>query len=154
MTNIERHTIPAITVASLRKKVADYHEEGNLWQEIESLLASSQAPVDVTAMAGATFHDLDFKPTDIDLEVWVQVTEPFTPNAPLECKELPEREVLRAVLHGDYSQIASVARDVDKHIAEHGMRIGAMFNIYRVGPAQNPDPNMWVTEVCFPILEG
>lgn len=30
MTNIERHTIPAITVASLRKKVADYHEEGNL----------------------------------------------------------------------------------------------------------------------------
>jgi hypothetical protein len=27
-----------------------------------------------------------------------------------------------------------------------------MFHIYRVGPAENPDPSRWLTDVCFPVV--
>jgi len=42
---------------------------------------------------------------------------------------------------------------IGAYIAEHGLRTGPMFNIYRVSPAQSDDPNSWVTDVCFPILD-
>lgn len=39
------------------------------------------------------------------------------------------------------------------YIAAHDLSTGPMLNIYRVSPAQNPDPAAWVTEVCFPVEE-
>lgn len=39
-------------------------------------------------------------------------------------------------------------------LAERGLTTGPMFNIYRVGPVQNPDPSNWVNEVCFSIGKG
>ncbi|WJZ01807.1 GyrI-like domain-containing protein [Corynebacterium freiburgense] len=152
MSTISQETMPAFIIASLRKIIPNYHHERTLWQEIEQLLQQSNASVKAHGMAGATFYDTDFKPSNVDVEVWVEVTEPFEAQPPLNCQKIPERPVLRAVLHGDYSLMPAIARDVDTYIEEHNLAIGPMFNIYRVGPAQNPDPKTWVTEMCFPIL--
>ena len=46
----------------------------------------------------------------------------------------------------------NVTGAIGAYLAEHQLRTGPMFNIYRVSPAQNPDPSSWVTDVCFPIL--
>ena len=47
---------------------------------------------------------------------------------------------------------AAVTAAVGAYLAAHHLETGPMVNIYRVSPAQNPDPSAWVTDVCFPIL--
>lgn len=48
----------------------------------------------------------------------------------------------------------SVTSAIGAFIAENRLRTGPMFNIYRVSPAQNPDPSSWITDVCFPSSPG
>lgn len=40
-------------------------------------------------LGGATFHDPEYRESDIDVEVWIRVAAPFAPVPPLECHEVP-----------------------------------------------------------------
>lgn len=148
--NVRRNRMPVMTVAALRRVLPSYHEEGTLWQEIGPLMEHSGANYH-GGIGGATFHDPDYRETDVDVEVWLQVEAPFAPVAPLECREIPAREVLVATLQGSYDGMPEVTAALGTYIAAHALSTGPMFNIYRVSPAQNPDPGAWVTDVCFPI---
>lgn len=154
MTEVRREKTPEMVVASLRRTMPTYQDEGQLWEELTPLLQQAGVAFPAGGLCGATYHDPDHKDTDVDVEVWTQVTEPFTPAPPLSCRTMPAQEVIAATLLGDYSQMASISNVLGAYIAEHQLETGPMFNIYRVGPAQNPDPSSWVTEVCFPVLKG
>lgn len=152
MTEVAVVTLPEMTVASLRHTIPGYGAEGVLWQELMPLLEQSRVSFPADGISGASFHDPDYRESDVDVEVWMQVTETFRPVAPLSCRTEPERRVVTATLRGDYSQMPEVTGAIGAYLAEHQLRTGPMFNIYRVSPAQNPDPSSWVTDVCFPIL--
>lgn len=151
--DVRRIRMPAMTVAALRRVLPSYPEEGTLWQEIGPLMKQSgvRMPDHDEGIGGATFHDPEYRETDVDVEVWLQVEAPFTPIAPLECHEVPAREVVVATLRGSYDGVPEVTAALGAHIAAHDLHTGPMFNIYRVSPANNPTPAAWVTEVCFPI---
>ncbi|MDR0594314.1 MAG: GyrI-like domain-containing protein [Bifidobacteriaceae bacterium] len=106
------------------------------------------------AVSGATFLDPEYRESSADAEVWLRVAEPFTPVAPLDCREVPARDAVVATLVGSYDHMPEVTAALGAHIAAHNPRTGPMFNLYRVTPAQNPDPAAWVTDVCFPIEEA
>lgn len=146
--------MPAMTVAALRRVLPSYGGEGRLWQEIGPLMARSGAPMPGhdEGIGGATFHDPEYRESDVDVEVWLQVPAPFRPVEPLECREIPARDVVVATLHGSYDQMPEVTAAIGAHIAARGLNTGAMFNVYRVSPMQNPDPAAWVTDVCLPIV--
>ncbi|MFB9621024.1 MerR family transcriptional regulator [Brooklawnia cerclae] len=152
MTDVRTMTIPEMTVASLRKTLPGYADEGLLWNEIMPLLERSGATLPAGGICGATFHDTEYRDTDVDVEAWVQVAAPFDPVAPLVCRVQPSQDIVTATLTGDYSQMPGVTAAIGAYIAEHDLATGPMFDIYRVGPAQNPDPSSWVTEVCFPVV--
>ncbi len=151
MTDVTMVTLPEMTLASLRRIIPTYGDEGVLWQEMMPLLEQSKVSFPAGGISGASFHDPDYRENDVDVEVWIQVTEAFRPVAPLACRNEPERQVVMATLHGDYSQMPDVTGAIGTYITEHQLQTGPMFNIYRVSPAQNPDPSSWVTDVCFPI---
>ncbi|MDN6428962.1 MAG: MerR family transcriptional regulator [Propionibacterium sp.] len=151
--DVHTTTLPAMTLASLRHTIPTYGDEGVLWQELMPLLARSGAEFAPEGISGATFHDPGYRDRDVDVEVWVQVQGPGDPVEGLTFQELPERRVVTATLRGDYSQMAAVTEAIGDHIATHHLDTGAMFNIYRVSPAQDPDPAHWVTEVCFPVID-
>ena len=90
----------------------------------------------------------------MDIEVWIQVTEPFTGTARLECRSVPERDVVMATLRGDYSQMPAVTQAIGAYIADHGLTTGPMFNIYRVSPAQNPDPSSCQFSARVPLCSN
>lgn len=144
---------PAMTVAALRRVLPSYEDEGTLWQEIGPLMERSGTHMSGhdEGIGGATFHDPEYRETDVDIEVWLQVKAPFTLVAPLECREIPAREVVVARLQGSYDGMSEVTAALGTYIAARTLSAGPMFNIYWVGPVQNPDPSAWVTDVCFPI---
>lgn len=148
--------MPEMIVASLRRVLASYGDEGVLWQEIGPLMAASGVgmPDHGEGIGGATFYDTEYRESDVDVEVWLQVPSSFTPVAPLECRIIPPCEVVVATLQGSYEGMPEVTAAVGTHIAANGLSVGPMFNIYRVSPAQNPDPSTWVTDVCFPIIDS
>ncbi|MDR0625809.1 MAG: MerR family transcriptional regulator [Bifidobacteriaceae bacterium] len=154
--NVRQIQMPAMTVAARRRVLPSYNDEGDLWQEISQLMARSGAVLTSRdeCVSGATFLDPEYRESDADVEVWLRVVAPFTPVAPLECKEVPARDAVVATLVGSYDGMPEVTAALGTHIAAHNLRTGPMFNIYRVTPAQNPDPAAWVTDVCFPIEEA
>ncbi len=152
MTEVNQKTMPEMIIASLRGVVPTYYDEKDLWERMVPLLQQSGVSFPAGGLAGATYHDADYKENDVDIEVWMQVTESFTPVPPLQCRVEPAREIVTATLRGDYSQMPSVTGVLGAYIAEHRLATGLMFNIYRVSPAQNPDPSSWITDVCFPVL--
>lgn len=153
--NVRRVHMPAMTVASLRRVLPAYNDEGQLWQEIGPLMAQSGAiPFsDEDGLGGATFHDPEYRETDVDVEAWLKVTAPFEAVSPLECREVPAQDVVMATLRGSYEGMPEVTAAAGAYIAAHDLQTGPMFNIYRVSPMQNPDPASWVTDVCFPIID-
>lgn len=153
--DVRQTQLPPMTVAALRRVLPSYGDEGVLWQEIGPLLARSGAamPDHHEGIGGATFLDPEYRESDVDVEVWLQVAAPFTPVAPLECHEVPAREVVVATLLGSYDGMPEVSAAIGAYLAAHELQTGPMFNIYRVSPIQNPDPAAWVTDVCFPIVE-
>ncbi|WP_198419311.1 MerR family transcriptional regulator [Actinomyces respiraculi] len=149
--DIRRTHLPAMTVASLRRVLPRYSDEGELWQEISELMSRAGIAMSDPPLCGATFLDPEYRDSDVDVEVWERVAEPFTAVSPLECRELPACEVVMGTLRGGYDGMPEVCTAIGTHIAAHGLRTGPMFNIYRVGPAQDPDPTSWITDVCFPV---
>jgi len=149
---IEAHlaTIPAMTVASLRDIIDSYASEGILWQRLMPQLIAAKVPF--AGLSGATFHDEEYTSSEVDVEIWQQIAQPFAAVEPVQCRQIPEQQVVMATLLGSYDQMPQADAALGAYVAEHGVHTGTMFNIYRVSPAQDPDPANWVTDVCLPIL--
>lgn len=152
MSEVRVEKLPEMTIAALRRTLPDYASEGLLWQELMPLAVQSGVTYPADGIGGATFHDPEYVEQDVDVEVWLQVAAPFEPTPPLTCRTVPAADVVMSTLRGDYSQMPAITAAIGSYLAEHQLQTGPMFNIYRVGPAQNPDPSSWVTEVCFPII--
>jgi len=150
---VEQRTIPARRVLSLRRTVANYHAEGELWGEFARLTmpeGKGLGPFGQTF--GATFFDPDFKEAYVDMAVWGELTKEVAPPAGCVVADLPAQQVAAATMYGSYEQTGAVCQAIGTWIADHGYTLaGPMFNIYLVGPSQDPNPDNWVTEVNFPI---
>ncbi|MDR0283572.1 MAG: MerR family transcriptional regulator [Propionibacteriaceae bacterium] len=148
---VEERTVPALTVLSLRRTIPTYAAETELWYEFDRLAKSGTTPP-YGARAGATYFDDDYRETGVDVAVWVELTKEFVPPTGLAVEQIPARRVAWATMYGAYEQTAAVCEAVGTWIAEKGYTLaGPMFNICVVSPAQDPNPDNWVTEVNFPI---
>jgi effector-binding domain-containing protein len=55
-------------------------------------------------------------------------------------------------LYGSFDGMSAVAEAIGEWIASHGHTLaGPMFNLYVVGPSEDPNPEHWVTEANYPI---
>lgn len=152
MFDIDTVTIPAQHRITLRDTIAVYSDEGQLWARLTGALADYADALDPTQPCGATFYDDGYQDRDVDVEVWVVATGPVEVAAPLECRGVDAIDALRVVHHGPYDTIGDACVAVGAEVGRRGLSVtGPMFNRYLVGPADNPDPAAWVTEVCLPV---
>lgn len=150
--DIRTLTLPAMTIAAVRDVIPNYPAEPLLWQRLMPQVMS--AGVGLGELSGATFYDADYQDTDVDVEAWMQIQAPFEATPPVGCRTIPEQRIVQATLYGSYDGMAEVSAALGGYIAEHSLTTGPMFNIYRVSPAQDPNPENWVTDVCLPIIES
>ncbi|WP_316670275.1 MerR family transcriptional regulator [uncultured Propionibacterium sp.] len=148
-------TIPAHTIIARRGTIATYRDEGALFGEFETQLHGVLAATGAALTGdpcGATFYEDGYVEHDVDVEVWEVVAAPVEVAAPLSCRRVPEQTVLMAEHKGSYEGISEVYTGLLHEIGERGLTItGFSFERYLVGPAHNPDPGTWRTQVCFPI---
>ncbi|MCL1838083.1 MAG: MerR family transcriptional regulator [Propionibacteriaceae bacterium] len=151
---VAERIIPAMRVLSLRRTIANYHAEGELWLEFSQKIQAQNLDwsADFGTIWGATFYDDDYREADVDISVWAQYKREAAP-ADFTIEQLGERKVAWATMYGSYEQTAAVCEAIGEWISQHGYKpAGPMFNIYIVGPSQDPNPENWVTEINYPIV--
>ncbi|MDR1214149.1 MAG: MerR family transcriptional regulator [Propionibacteriaceae bacterium] len=151
---VEERTLPARRTLALRRVIPDFAAESELWQEFGRHLGAPDGPPPsrLGPLWGATYFDGEYRDSDVDVSIWAQLQGDLTPLAGFTLEQTPEQRVAWATLYGSYEQMDSICQAIGGWVTSHGHSLaGPMFNIYVVSPAQDPDPDNWVTEVNFPI---
>jgi DNA-binding transcriptional MerR regulator len=144
-------TMPQRTVASLRKVIPTYNDESTLWnlmgQETGKGLQMANPSYSL-----AVFHDEGYKESDVDVEIQIAVQGNYMNTENVIFKTVEPTEIASAVYKGSYDQISEVNEAVAAWISDNGYDYnGPMFCIYHVSPGHDPNPENWVTEVCYPV---
>ncbi len=151
--NVILKTLPERYVASVRKIIPSYNQEGILW----NFLMTETAPIVnlQQACCGASlavFHDEGFKENDVDVEIQMPIKGQYQNTENVVFKTVPAVEFASATYKGSYDQITAVNQAVADWVNDNGYDFnGAMFCIYHVSPAQTNNPDELVTEVCYPV---
>lgn len=145
-------TIPERTVASVRKIIPAYEQEGMLWgilmQETAPLKLQDSGP----NYAFAVFHDREYKESDVDVEVQKSVKGNYKNTENVLFKTEPAVDIASATCKGSYDQMSEINEAVANWVQTNGYEFcGAMFNIYHVSPHETQNPDEYVTEVCYPV---
>ena len=145
-------TIPERQVASVRQIIPSYEREGDLWgilmQETAGMHIQDGDPV----LCSATFHDMEYKERDVDVEIQKTVRGAYPDTEHVKFKTMPQVLVASSVCKGSYDQMGEVNAAVASWVEANGYAFdGPGFFIYHVSPHETNDPDEFVTEVCCPV---
>ena len=144
--------MPQRYVASLRKIIPAYNQEGILWRQMMQEIVAQDIQYQSPCNSLAIFHDEGYKENDVDVEVQVSVEGSYTNTEHVVFKTIPATLVASATYKGSYDQITAVNHAVACWIQDNNYEIeGEMFTIYHVSPATESNPDNLVTEICFPV---
>jgi DNA-binding transcriptional MerR regulator len=144
--------MPQRYVASVRKIIPNYECEGLLWKQF----SEESTPLNLKAANPenciAIFHDPAHVNADVDVEIQMSVIGKYKDTENVKFKTVPPIPMVSVTFNGGYEQIATVSEAVAAWVTANGYDFdGAMFNIYHVSPGHDPNPEKWVTEVCYPV---
>ncbi|MBC3762307.1 MerR family transcriptional regulator [Quadrisphaera oryzae] len=151
---VGERTFPGARVLRLRRTVACYPAEGELWAELRDLLSPPPGvrPEALGSLVGATYYDDEFRDDDVEMAVWRDVHGVSGVPAGFEVVELPAQRVAWTTHRGPFDTIGLAGEALGAWVATNGRRrVGPLFNLYVVGPGRTQDPGEWVTEVNVPI---
>jgi DNA-binding transcriptional MerR regulator len=144
--------IPQRYVSSLRQIIPSYGDEHVLWEQMQRETAAQKVQMAVPGFGLAVFHDEGYKEADVDVEIQVSVVGSYEDTENVRFKTVGPITVASAVVKGGYEQLTPVNTAIGAWVTDNHYDFdGAMFCIYHVSPGHDPNPENWVTEVCFPI---
>jgi len=144
-------TMPQRYVASLRKIIPTYQDERILWEQMGQEIGCD-IPMANPSYSLAVFYDEGYKENDVDVEIQIAVQGQHENTENVIFKTVEPIEMASAVYKGSYEQISAINEAVATWVSDNGYDYnGPMFNIYHVSPGHDPNPENWVTEVCYPI---
>lgn len=107
------------------------------------------------APAGPWFtHHLKMAPNIFDFEISVPVIAPVTPTGRVQAGVLPAAKVARTIYRGSYEELGNAWGKFMAWIAGNGHTpADNLWECYVTGPADDPDPNSWRTELNQPLVD-
>ena len=145
-------TMPERYVASVRKVIPSYDQEGMLWGILMSETDSMGLHIADNCDSLAMFHDDGFKESDVDVEVQITVKGSYKDTENVVFKTVPAVEIASATYKGSYEQLPAVNHAVASWVEDNGYEFNnMMFCIYHVSPQQTQNPDEYVTEVCYAV---
>lgn len=150
--NVIIKTMPERYVASVRKVIPSYNQEGMLWGILMSETASMGLQIADNCNSLGLFHDDGFKESDVDVEVQITVKGSYENTENVVFKTVPAIEIASATYKGSYEQMPAVNHAVASWVQDNGYEFNdMMFCIYHVSPNQTQNPDEYVTEVCYAV---
>lgn len=150
--NVSLKTLPERYVASVRKTIPSYEDEGMLWGILMQETAMLKMQDGDPCYTMAIFHDGEHKESDVDVEVQKSVKGKYSNTGNVIFKTEPPIEIASAIYKGNYGKVDEVNETVATWVRDNGYDFdGLSFNIYHVSPHETQNPNEYVTEVCYPV---
>lgn len=150
--NVTVKRMPERYVASVRKVIPAYDQEGMLWGIMMQETAHLGMQIADNCNSLAIFHDDDYKERDVDVEVQMTVKGSYQNTENVVFKTEPEMEIASATYKGSYDQLTAVNHAVASWVQDNGYEFyGIMFCIYHVSPHETQNPDEYVTEVCYAV---
>jgi len=101
------------------------------------------------------YLDEGYKESDVDIEIQIAVLGKYENTENVVFKTVAPIQVASAVYKGGYDLITEANEAVAAWVSDNGYDYnGAMFCIYHVNPGHDPNPDNWVTEVCYPVKKA
>ncbi|MEA4914227.1 MAG: MerR family transcriptional regulator [Christensenella sp.] len=145
-------TLPARKVVSLRGLIQEFTEEGLLWERLNKTCRENGIKLADVPYCMAMTHSVNFEKRQIDTEVFRIVEQIGSDLDGLRFSVMPETEAAVVAFRGIYSRIGDINRYIYHWIMENGYEIsGKPFSVYYRSPENEPNPENYVTEICFPI---
>lgn len=152
--NVTLKELPQRTVASVRKIIPAYNEEGMLWNILMSETASLNIQEDTPCYTLAIFHDGEHKEHEVDVEVQRSIKGKYENTENVVFKTIEPIQMASATYKGSYEQISEVNEAVANWVSDNNYEFaGLSFLIYHVSPYETQNPEEWVTEVCYPVKQ-
>ncbi len=152
--DVRERIFPSVRVLLLRRTVADYPAEGDLWTGFREPVATLSAGDHGVFgdVGGATYFDDEYRDAHVEMAIWREYRGDTVPRGGYEIAELPEQRVATVTHRGAFDTLSTATAVAGAWVAEHQrVRTGPLFNVYVLGPGRDPDPSHWITEVNVPI---
>ena len=152
--NVNVKDMPAKKLASLRKVIPAYQDEGMLWGMLMKEIAPQNPKFTTPSYRTAIYHDKEYKENNPDIEIQMAVEGSYEDTENVKFVNIDAMKVASVMMKGGYEQITQVNATVVRWIEDSNYEFdGTMFSIYHVGPAETDKAQELVTEICFPIKE-
>lgn len=150
--NVILKELPQRYVASVRKTIPSYEQEGVLWHILMQETAGLSMQDGDPCYALAIFHDGEYKENNVDVEVQKTVKGNYQNTKNVIFKTESPILIASATYQGGYEKINAVNAAVANWVQDNGyIFAGLSFNIYHVSPHETQNPNEYITEVCYPV---
>lgn len=150
--NVVLKTIPARNVISVRKVIPTFQDEGMLWGLLQKEIEASGVKIAPGSLGVSLYHDKEYKENDVDVDVQLEVTGNYEDGIDAVFYEAPEYTLASVTFSGSFEQMPQISQALGAWIETNHYHVsGPMINISHVSPAQDTDPNNWVTEASFVV---
>lgn len=155
--SVTEETVPARTIAYLRDTVPTYAAEGQLWERLMPAIAEQD--IRPGMLGGCIEHDDEFRESDVDESVFVEVPADATARDPLSVLVVPARRAVVASVTGPYAEAIPRAHElIGAYMAEHGLTLTRTadditthhYNVYLDDPRDVPEDRLR-TKVYVPV---
>ena len=148
-------TLPQRQVASVRMTIPAYDQEGILWHTLVRETEHLQLQPDDPCYCTVTFHDGEYKETDVDVEAQKTVRGTYPDTEHVVFKTVPPVTFASVTFQGPYDKIQAANAAVAAWVRDNGYVFdGPAFNIYHVSPHETDNPEEFITEVCYPVRQA
>lgn len=152
-TQIAIKKLPSCHVVSIRRVVADYFCERELWNELGKQLQKCETSKEILAFS--IYHDLEQKESDVDIEVCAVIEGlKLTGEEKLIHRQVEEVEKAACfMVYGPYENIAIAYKEFAFWLEQHPQyrMSGENRQICHVGEWNETKPENYVTELQIPI---
>lgn len=152
---IQFKTVPSYPVLSLRRKVADYYKESELWQELCNYVMEQRIEVEQGQYNNLSiYHETDEESNEVDIEIAVVVPKLGAAKAPFRfymTEELPLTAYM--MVYGPYERLAKAYEQVAYWLNEHEQyeMYGCSRQISHKGPQECSSSEEYLTEIQIPV---
>ncbi|WP_321387013.1 MerR family transcriptional regulator [uncultured Enterococcus sp.] len=150
--NVVLKSIPARSVISVRKVIPSFQDEGMLWGLLQKEIEAEGVKIVPGSLGVSLYHDKEYKESEVDVEVQLEVSGEYENGTAATFFEAPEYNMASVTFSGSFDQMPQISQALGTWIETNHYQVsGPMINISHVSPAQDSNPENWVTEASFVI---